>query len=34
MNLYVPRGLDASDYLYYDKELGKDIPARTYYLAR
>lgn len=34
MNLYVPRGLDASDYMYYDKELDKDIPARTYYLAR
>lgn len=34
MNLYIPRGLDASDYMYFDEAVGKDIPARTYYLAR
>ena len=34
LGLMVTGGLDASDYTYHDPQLDKDVPARTYYLAR
>ncbi len=34
LGLKVTGGLDASDYTYHDPQLDKDVPARTYYLAR